>query len=130
MATRDGADLPGNQVDQALGSGSADTDPINGADLPGNQVEQALGSGDADGNALPGVNLLGLGFHTAVTPTAPTAISSFVRRAGTEALKLIAMAGDPPAETNRVLLYVRTIAGVQTLFARLPDGSIFQVGAG
>lgn len=68
--------------------------------------------------------------HSAVTPIGPTSAKSFERRGGNQVVRLYALPADPPAEASKVLLYTRTISGQQVLFCRLPDGTVYQVGAG
>lgn len=68
--------------------------------------------------------------HSAVTPTGPSAVKSYVRRGGAQVLRLAELAADPSPEAGRVLLYTRTISGQQGLFCILPDGTVYQVGAG
>ncbi len=52
---------------------------------------------------------------------------SFFRRAGAEILRVIERALDPAAETDRILVYSKDVAGVTQLFSRSSDGTIHQM---
>ncbi len=68
--------------------------------------------------------------HSAVSSTTPTvSAKTIARRAGIDLVRLATVTSDPPAETGKVLLYTRLIGTTQKLFARFPNGTIFEVGA-
>lgn len=54
-------------------------------------------------------------------------MSSIVRRAASKLLKLIRRVGDPVAEPDRTILYVKPVAGVPRLHARDADGQVTQL---
>lgn len=52
---------------------------------------------------------------------------SFFRKTGAEILRVIERALDPAAETNRIQVYSKDVAGVTHLFARASDGTVYQL---
>lgn len=52
---------------------------------------------------------------------------SLFRRAGAEILRVIERALDPAAETNRIQVYSKDVAGITHLFARASDGTVYQL---
>lgn len=52
---------------------------------------------------------------------------SIIRRAGADSLKLIQMAADPAAVAGQVQVYPKAVAGVAQLFARVGDGTVYQL---
>lgn len=54
-------------------------------------------------------------------------MASFFRRAGAEIARIIRLLADPAAETDRMLVYSKEVAGVTQLFARSDDGTVHQL---
>lgn len=110
------------------------TVPNVGGGAPGTQTGQAFGfendTTEAYGSWLNGVSMYVPLANSAVTPTGPTSPQAIARRPGVDVIRINDMSADPSAETGRTLVYSRTIGGVQALFARYPNGTIYQVGAG
>lgn len=55
---------------------------------------------------------------------------SFFRRAGAAIARIFQSVADPAAETDKVLLYGKDVAGVSQLFARSDDGTVHQITPG
>lgn len=68
--------------------------------------------------------------NSIVTPTGPEAVKSFDRRAGSDVVRLVMRTDDPPTDLDATQLYARMIGGVPALFARYPNGDVYEVGAG
>lgn len=68
--------------------------------------------------------------NSRVTPIGPSAAKSIDRRAGTDLIRLYPRADDPSTDPDVAQLYTRLIGGQYALFARYPDGSVYEVGAG
>ena len=68
--------------------------------------------------------------NSVVTPTGPEAVKSIDRRGGTDVIRLTMRTDDPPTDTTSTQVYSRMIGGVPALFARYPDGTVYEVGAG
>jgi hypothetical protein len=68
--------------------------------------------------------------NSIVTPTGPEAVRSIDRRAGSDVIRILTRTDDPPVDPSATQLYSRLIGGVPALFARYPNGDVYEVGAG
>lgn len=50
--------------------------------------------------------------------------TNYERRGGADIERLIPRVDDPPAESGRVLIYVRLVDGVLRTLARFPNGTV------
>ncbi len=110
------------------------TTPVTGGSNPSTQqVGQATGFENADppsyGSFMAGVSMYVPLANSVVTPTGPEAVKSVDRRAGTDLIRLLTRSADPPTDPNATQLYSRMIGGKPALFARYPNGEVYEVGA-